>query len=106
MLPVWRALYAFGVDVVVNGHDHLYERFEAMEPTGRRDPQAGIREYIAGTGGALDLYDFGPILPTSAARLKAYGVLRFTLRDTAWDSVFIQANGELMFDLSTGNLCH
>jgi len=105
MLPVWRALYNYGVDVVVNGHDHNYERFEAVDPTGRPDP-VGIREYIAGTGGALDLYDFGPILRISAAHLKAYGVLRFTLRDAGWDSVFIQATGEAMFDLITGNLCH
>jgi Calcineurin-like phosphoesterase len=106
MLPVWRALWAFGVDVVVNGHDHNYERFQPVDPSGRPDTQTGIREYIAGTGGALDLYDFGAILPTSAARLKAYGVLRFTLRDAGWDSVFIQANGEAFFDLTTGNLCH
>jgi hypothetical protein len=106
MLPVWRALYTFGVDVVVNGHDHLYERFEAMDPTGRRDLPAGIHQYTAGTGGAYDLYDFGPILPTSVARLKAYGVLRLTLRDAGWDSVFIQAGNELPFDTSVGNLCH
>jgi len=107
MLPVWRALYAFGVDVVVNGHDHLYERFDWMDPTGSRAAAStGIREYIAGTGGALDLYDFGAILPTSVARLKAYGVLRFTLRDAGWDSVFIQTAGEAMFDVSVGNLCH
>jgi hypothetical protein len=107
MLPVWRLLYEYGVDVVVNGHDHLYERFDPMDPTGRRDqPTTGIRQYIVGTGGALMLYDFGPILQTSAARLKAYGVLKFTLRDVAWDSVFIQAGNELSFDLNANNLCH
>jgi hypothetical protein len=77
-----------------------------MDPTGRRDLPAGIHEYIAGTGGALDLYDFGPILPTSAARLKAYGVLDLTLRDSGWDSMFIQASNGLQTDLSIGNLCH
>jgi len=107
MLPVWRLLYEYVVDVVVNGHDHLYERFDWMDPSGRRDaPTAGIREYIAGTGGAITLYDFGPILQTSIARLKAYGVLKFTLRDAGWDSVFVQAGNELQFDLSAGNLCH
>jgi acid phosphatase type 7 len=106
MLPVWRTLYAFGVDLVINGHDHLYERFDAMDPTGRRDVPAGIRQYTIGTGGSLDLYDFGPILPTSIARLKAYGVARFTLRDAGWDSTFIQAANELTFDVSVGNLCH
>jgi len=105
-LPVWRTLYAYGVDVVVNGHDHFYERFDAMDPTGRPDTPAGIKEYIAGTGGAIELYNFGPLLHTSLNHLQAYGVLRFTLRDTGWDSVFIQSNPELMFDLSTGNLCH
>ena len=106
MLPAWRMLYAFGVDVIVNGHDHLYERFDAMDPTGRRDLPAGIRQYTVGTGGALDLYDFGAILPTSIARLKAYGIVRFTLRDAGWDSAFIQASNELQFDLTVGNLCH
>ena len=106
MLPIWRLLYEYGVDVVVNGHDHLYERFEPMDPTGRRDqPTTGIREYVVGTGGA-PLYDFGPALPTSAARLKLYGVLKLTLRDAGWDSVFIQAGTELQLDLTTGNLCH
>jgi hypothetical protein len=105
MVTVWQLLYQYGVDVVVNGHDHLYERFDGMDPTGRRDIPAGIREYIAGTGGAA-LYDFGAALPTSISRLKAYGVLKFTLRDTGWDSVFIQAGSELPFDLNAGNLCH
>src|SRR5262245_276179 len=106
MRPVWQVLYEFGVDVVVNGHDHLYERFDWMDPTGRRDsPNAGIRQYIAGTGGA-PLYDFGPRLPTSLFGLKAYGVLKFTLRDTGWDSVFIQAGSELLVDISNENLCH
>jgi hypothetical protein len=106
MLPVWRTLYAYGVDVVVNGHDHLYERFDAMDPTGRRDIPAGIRQYTAGTGGSLDLYNFGPLLPTSLANLKTYGVLKFTLRDAGWDTVFIQASNELPFDMTVGNLCH
>jgi acid phosphatase type 7 len=106
MRPVWQVLYEFGVEVVVNGHDHLYERFDWMDPTGRRDsPNAGIREYIVGTGGA-PLYDFGPRLPASLFGLKAYGVLKFTLRDTGWDSVFIQAGTELLVDVSMENLCH
>jgi len=106
MRPVWQVLYEFGVDVVVNGHDHLYERFDWMDPNGRRDSGlAGIRQYTAGTGGA-PLYDVGPRLATSVATLKANGVLKFTLRDTGWDSVFIQAGSELPFDLSTDNRCH
>ena len=33
----WRPLYAAGVEVVVNGHDHDYERFKPQDPDGRLD---------------------------------------------------------------------
>jgi hypothetical protein len=106
MRIVWQVLYEYGVDVVVNGHDHLYERFDWQDPTGRRDsPNAGIRQYIVGTGGA-PLYDFGAALPNSLFRLKAWGVVRFTLREVGWDSVFVQAGTEQQFDISVNNLCH
>ena len=52
MRAFWRILYAAGVDVVVVGHDHLYERFAPQDPDGRFDPVRGIRQFIAGTGGA------------------------------------------------------
>ena len=105
MRPVWNLLYEYGVDVIVNGHDHLYERFDAQDPSGRRDLPIGIRQYTVGTGGA-SLYDFGPSLPNSASRLKAYGVLKLTLRDVGYDSVFIQAGTEAPFDATFNTLCH
>lgn len=104
MRDVWSVLYDFGVDIVVNGHDHLYERFASQDKDGRRDA-FGIQEYIVGTGGA-PLYDFGPVLPNSLFHLKAYGVLRLTLRDVGYDSVFIEAGTEQTFDATLGNLCH
>ena len=48
----WRPLYAAGVDVIVNGHDHDYERFAPQDPDGRVDGERGIREFVVGTGGA------------------------------------------------------
>ena len=39
-------------DVVVNGHDHDYERFAPQDPDGREDRERGIREFVVGTGGA------------------------------------------------------
>ena len=105
MRDVWQVLWEQGVDVIVNGHDHLYERFLAQTPDQLRSPSSGIVEYIVGTGGA-PLYDFGPVLPNSAAKLKTYGVLYFTLRDVGWDSVFVEAGTEARLDLSTNNLCH
>jgi hypothetical protein len=105
MKDVWKVLYDRGVDVVVNGHDHLYERYNPQDPNGLRGP-AGIVEYIVGTGGA-PLYDFGPTAPNSAFKTnRSYGVIKFTLRDVGWDSVFIEAGTEAQLDPSFGNLCH
>lgn len=105
MRNVWNVLYEYGVDVVVNGHDHMYERFRPQDPIGRSDAPAGITEYVVGTGGVA-LYAFGPILPNSLFRLNSsWGVVRFTLRDVGWDSVFVEAGTEARFDPATG-LCH
>src|SRR6267154_2517025 len=51
--PLWDALYAAGVDVVVNAHYGFYERFAPQTPAGVADPAGGIREFVVGTGGAL-----------------------------------------------------
>ncbi|MGH9144842.1 MAG: metallophosphoesterase family protein [Vicinamibacterales bacterium] len=103
MRPIWDVLYKYGVDVVVNGHDHLYERYFPQDPSAIRGP-AGITEYIAGTGGA-PLYDFGPTAANSATRFRTWGVLYFTLRDIGWDSVFLEAGTGARLDFSSG-FCH
>ena len=36
--PFWRVLYEHGVDVVLNGHEHLYERFAPQSPDAQADP--------------------------------------------------------------------
>ena len=106
MRDVFQLLFDNGVDVVVNGHDHLYERFFPQDHLGVRSQAAGITEYIVGTGGA-PLYEFGPILANSAAKLRgSFGVIYFTLRDVGWDSVFIEAGTEMRFDSTANNLCH
>ena len=50
--PLWDALYAAGADLVLDGHDHDYERFAPQDPDGRADAARGITEIVAGTGGA------------------------------------------------------
>ena len=106
MRAMWDVLYEFGVDVVVNGHDHMYERFRPQDSTGRPDANSGITEYVVGTGGVV-LYQFGPIQPNSLFWLNtSWGVIRFTLREVGWDSVFVDATSGANLDLSTGNLCH
>jgi len=104
MLDVWRVLYEFGADVVINGHDHVYERFAPQDPKGKPDPKKGIREFIVGTGGA-GLYNLRQIRPNSEARgARAYGVLKLTLGaiDYTWE--FVTGAGEPIQDSGT-SLC-
>jgi hypothetical protein len=86
--PLWDILYKNNVDVIVNGHDHLYERFVPQDPTGFPDQAKGIREFIVGTGGAR-LYPLVRNAPNSERRIAdTYGVLKFTL-GTGYDWQFI-----------------
>ena len=49
---LWQMLYDHGVDVVLNGHDHIYERFVPQKPDGTDDLVRGMRQFTVGTGGA------------------------------------------------------
>jgi hypothetical protein len=90
----WRPLYAAGVDVVVNGHDHDYEWFDPQDPDGRADPARGIRQFIVGTGGA-PLRDFPRVAPNSAGRVSiAHGVLAFALHEGSYGWQFIAARND------------
>jgi len=62
----WRDLFAAHADVVLNGHDHDYERFAPQAPAGRADP-SGVTEFVVGTGGKSH-YRFKNIQPNSVAR--------------------------------------
>jgi len=92
--PFWRALMRAGADLIVNGHDHDYERFARQRPSGRRDPRHGIREIVAGTGGAHLRY-FHAIKPNSRVRLRSYGVLRLTLHPASYSWRFIRTDGSI-----------
>src|SRR5207244_13212444 len=65
--PLWDALYAGGVEVVVNAHYAFYERFAPQTPAGVADPVLGIREFIVGTGGA-EVGSFGTVRANSQVR--------------------------------------
>jgi hypothetical protein len=87
----WRPLYAAGVDVVVNGHDHDYERFAPQDPDGRIDGDRGIRQFVVGTGGA-PLRDFTRVAPNSELRVVlGHGVIAVTLRDGSYEWDFMVA---------------
>ncbi len=100
MRDAWHVLYEFGVDVVINGHDHNYERFASQDPDGRADPR-GIREFIVGTGGGPP-YPLKDIQPNSEIHnATTFGVLKFTLHPTSYDWEFIPVPGATFRDQGT-----
>jgi hypothetical protein len=99
----WRQLYAAGVDVILVGHEHVYERFAPQDPDGRFDPVRGIRQFTVGTGGAL-LYNFVTVAANSEARIRAFGLIKLTLGGDSYQWQFIQTNGAVA-DSGTGQ-CH
>jgi hypothetical protein len=104
MQQFWDVLHAAGVDVVVSGHDHDYERFAPQDPDGNADPARGIRELVVGTGGA-DLRPFAATQPNSEVRLAGvHGVLALALGDGRYGWAFVTAAGTIA-DAGAGT-CH
>jgi hypothetical protein len=103
--PLWDALFGAGADVVLNGHDHDYERFAPQTPAGVADPAAGIREFVVGTGGRSH-YRFTTVQPNSEVRnADTFGVLELTLRPQGYDWRFVPAPGGTFTDAGSGT-CH
>ena len=103
--PLFQALYEANADVVVNGHDHDYERFAPQDPEGSPDPKRGIREFVAGTGGK-NHRPFGESKPNSELRdATAFGVLKLTLKPNSYDWQFIPEAGKSFTDSGSGK-CH
>jgi len=105
MADAWDALYAAGVDVVLNGHDHVYERFAPQDPNQKADPN-GITQFIVGTGGedhgSLD----NSIEPNSQVRdATSFGVLEMTLHPGGYDWRFLPAAGGAFTDQGSAS-CH
>ena len=102
--PFWDLLYQHRAELVVNGHDHDYERFAPQDPAGVFDRTRGLREFVVGTGGA-GLRAFTHGAGNAEVRLAdTFGVLRLTLRPTGYEWAFLAVDGSVKDSGSTG--CH
>ena len=97
-------LYDLDADLVVNGHDHLYERFAPQDPDGRLDPARGIRQITVGTGGG-GLNTPVRAAPNTEAIGIVYGVLKLTLADGGYQWQFLPIPGSSFSDSGSGT-CH
>ena len=102
----WTDLYASGADVVLSGHDHSYERFTPLSPSGLPDSARGIRQFVVGTGGK-NHYPF-PAEPPATSEVRehaTFGVLKLTLHPSSYDWSFVPEPGQPFVDSGT-NDCH
>lgn len=90
---LWRLLYDAGADVVLNGHDHFYERFAPQDPDGIADPARGIRQFIVGTGGGVLHQRVSFPANSELIRVGAWGVLRLTLESDGYQWDFVPVSG-------------
>ena len=102
---VWDDLYRAGAEVVVNGHDHDYERFAPQDPDGRPDAAKGVRQFVVGTGG-VNLRQFRTVQPNSEIRSNSsLGVLELDLRPGGYSWRFVPASGGSFTDSGSAS-CH
>ena len=87
-LKLWKIVNDGGVDVVLNGHDHIYERFAK---------RSDIQQFVVGTGGK-NHYRITTKAPGSKKRIgNRYGVLRLDLSsDGTYQHAFVTASGSVL----------
>ncbi|MEQ1728338.1 MAG: metallophosphoesterase [Vicinamibacterales bacterium] len=89
---LYQALYDANADLVMVGHEHMYERFSPQNPEGVLDTARGIRQFVIGTGG-VPLYDVQSVRANSETRLKVHGVMKLTLSSDRYQWEFLPVSG-------------
>ena len=97
-------MYDHGVDVLLQAHNHQYERFAPQTPAGVRDDARGIQAFVVGTGGR-SFYGFNSTpAPNSLVRnADTFGVLQMSLRSDSYDYEFKPIVGKTFTDTGTRN---
>ena len=102
MRPLFATLQRYGVDLLLTGHRHLYERFAPQTADGVADPVRGVPQFIVGTGGSLtETSNNKPIANSMIRKTGVFGVLKLTLHDDSFDWNFIPISGQTFNDSGT-----
>jgi hypothetical protein len=101
---LWEDFVSGGVELVLSGNSHFYERFTPQDADGNYDPN-GTVQWIVGTGGRSHgtIAAPGSRLPNSqAGQSDTFGVLELTLKSGSYDWSFLPVPGDTFSD--TGSL--
>ncbi len=94
---LWQALYDNHVELLLVGHDHIYERFAPQTATGAADAK-GVREFIVGLGGRnkTSLGAAGRRANSEVFYNSDFGVIKFNLHPASYDWQFINLSGQIV----------
>lgn len=103
---LWVDMYNANVDLVLNGHDHDYERFKPQDANSTYDPARGIVEIIVGTGGQSHGGFNGTIANSVVRNANTFGILQLTLSANGYSWTFIGDGHGGTFTDSGSASCH
>lgn len=89
---LWQALMDYDADIVLNGHDHNYERFGPQDVNGNADPN-GLVEFVVGTGGKNPTHIDTPLPNSIVTDSGTMGVLKMVLKPDSYSFAFVPDNG-------------
>jgi hypothetical protein len=101
---LYATLYAGNADVVLAGHDHGYQRYLPLNPSGKVDRKRGIFSWVVGTGGR-NHYPKGRRVNLVRSESATFGVLAMRLKPTGWSFRYAAEAGDDFKDAGTG-VCH
>jgi len=95
MSAIWSLLAEHGVDLILTGHDHDYQRWMPLNAAGESDP-AGMTQFVVGTGG----HGIQQFIRSDARLAKgfdtapyAFGALRLELNQDGAAYQFVNIQG-------------
>ncbi len=97
MDPFWSLMYSYGVDIVLTGHDHDYQRWVPLDGAG--NPAAdGITEFVDGAGGhgVQGFVRTDTRLAQGFGTSTAYGALRLNLSPTGAAFAYVNTVGTVL----------
>jgi hypothetical protein len=92
MAPAVQILYDANADLILSGHDHDYERFQPLNPSGIRDDARGIVSIVSGSGGRSHYMPVGRDTTVTMDR-TSYGYSRLVLHEDSAEVSFVPAVG-------------